>query len=104
MIAEQKEIQVSYSHKLWGDGAGFIISASGLKYGQGWKGVRVLGKGSFGVAGLWQKTDCNGTVVDVSPTSRLGTPQFVLALRIESFRQLHSESLLRSADRSSLTC
>ena len=46
--------------------AGFISSTSGLDHT--WVGKRPLGQGSFGIAGVWEKHDANGNVVDVSPS------------------------------------
>lgn len=43
--------------------AEFIRSSSGL--GSGWVGKRPLGSGAFGVAGLWEKRDNNGSVIEV---------------------------------------
>lgn len=43
--------------------AEFIRSSSGL--GSGWVGKRPLGSGAFGVAGLWEKRDNNGSVMEV---------------------------------------
>lgn len=43
--------------------ADFIKSSSDL--GSGWVGKRPLGSGAFGVAGLWEKRDNNGTVIEV---------------------------------------
>ena len=44
--------------------AEFIRSYSGL--GHGWVGKRPLGAGGFGMAGLWEKYDGNGTVIEVN--------------------------------------
>ena len=44
--------------------AEFIRSYSGL--GSGWVGKRPLGVGGFGMAGLWEKSDGNGTVIEVN--------------------------------------
>ena len=44
--------------------AEFIRSSSGL--GSGWLGKRPLGAGGFGMAGLWEKRDDNGTVIEVN--------------------------------------
>lgn len=44
--------------------AEFIRSYSGL--GSGWVGKRPLGAGGFGMAGLWEKYDGNGTVIEVN--------------------------------------
>ena len=33
---------------------------------EGWHGLKPLGKGSFGIAGLWEKRDVDGKVIDVS--------------------------------------
>lgn len=46
--------------------AEFIRSDSGL--GNGWVGKRPLGAGGFGMAGLWEKLDGNGAVVEVKST------------------------------------
>ena len=40
-----------------------IRSCSG--FGSGWDGKRPLGLGGFGMAGLWEKRDNNGTVIEV---------------------------------------
>lgn len=49
----------------WGTApAEFIRSYSGL--GNGWVGKRPLGAGGFGMAGLWEKRDGNGTVIEVN--------------------------------------
>lgn len=47
--------------------AEFIRSYSGL--GNGWVGKRPLGVGGFGMAGLWEKRDGNGTVTEARNTS-----------------------------------
>ena len=44
--------------------AEFIKSNSGL--GSGWLGKKPLGAGGFGMAGLWEKRDDNGTVIEVN--------------------------------------
>ena len=49
------------------DPAQFIRSYSGL--GNDWVGKRPLGAGGFGMAGLWEKLDENGTVIEVNHTS-----------------------------------
>ena len=47
--------------------AQFIRSESGYGgEGSGWVGKRPLGEGGFGMAGLWEKYDNDGNVVDVS--------------------------------------
>lgn len=56
---------VDYS--LWTKAAAqFIRSNSGLEdSGSVWVGKRPLGQGGFGMAGLWEKYDRNGNIVDV---------------------------------------
>jgi len=44
--------------------AKFIHSASGI--GSTWIGKRPLGAGAFGIAGLWEKYDNDGKLIDVS--------------------------------------
>ena len=53
--------------RLWeSKAAKFIRSRSGIDEGPGiWVGRRPLGVGGFGVAGLWEKLDGEGYVVDV---------------------------------------
>lgn len=51
------------------DATKFIRSPAGAAGGclnGNWVGVRPLGRGGFGMAGLWEKRDQDGTVVDVS--------------------------------------
>ena len=49
----------------WGqDETLFLNSATDLDDDTGWRPVRPLGKGGYGIVGLWQKTDNNGTVLD----------------------------------------
>lgn len=61
-LGKPNELQV----KKWGwETAQFISSQNGDGTGQ-WRGVRPLGKGSFGIVGLWEKVNNNGEVVDVS--------------------------------------
>lgn len=56
-------------YNLWsGLAAQFIRSASGLDPSAMWVGRKPLGEGSFGLAGLWERVDTEGTVVDVSCT------------------------------------
>lgn len=45
------------------EAATFIRSDSGL--GDEWVGRKPLGKGSFGIAGLWARLDCDGRLVEV---------------------------------------
>lgn len=35
-------------------------------YEEGWRGTRILGEGGEGRAGLWEKSDGDGQVIDVS--------------------------------------
>ena len=42
----------------------FLRSEHG--YEDGWKGIKLLGEGSEGRAGLWEKSDGDGEVIDVS--------------------------------------
>lgn len=61
-IGQPNEQQI----KTWGwEAARFITSGWDTVSGQ-WRGVRPLGRGSFGIVGLWQKVNDNGEVVDVS--------------------------------------
>ena len=55
-------------YDLWNaNAAQFIRSESGFEgEGSGWVGKRPLGEGGFGMAGLWEKYDHEGNVVDVS--------------------------------------
>ena len=58
-------------YEYWGrtDGAAeFIRSRSGLE--ENWIGVRPVGKGSYGIAGLWELRGDDGDVVKVSIQSR----------------------------------
>ncbi|KAF7512951.1 hypothetical protein GJ744_012054 [Endocarpon pusillum] len=49
----------------WGhDETLFLNSATDLDDDRGWRPVRPLGKGGYGIVGLWQLTDNNGTVLD----------------------------------------
>ncbi|ERF73546.1 hypothetical protein EPUS_08753 [Endocarpon pusillum Z07020] len=49
----------------WGqDETLFLNSATDLDDDTGWKPVRPLGKGGYGIVGLWQQTDNNGIVLD----------------------------------------
>ena len=69
---EGNEIIVgSYSKEqldAWGHvGASFIRSPAG-RPGQ-WIGVRPLGQGNYGIAGLWQKVDADGRAVKVNAVS-----------------------------------
>lgn len=50
--------------------AEFIRSDSGL--GNGWVGKRPLGAGGFGMAGLWEKLDGNGAVVEQMVIKQMG--------------------------------
>ena len=47
--------------------AAFIKSAAGLDNAD-WIGVRPLGSGSFGIAGLWELRDENNAVIEVLST------------------------------------
>ncbi len=38
-----------------------------------WHGAKYLGAGSYGIAGLWVKTDVNGYIADVSAVHHLAT-------------------------------
>ena len=55
-------------YNLWRpQAAQFIRSESGIEDEEpGWVGKRPLGRGSFGMAGLWEKYDREGNVLDVS--------------------------------------
>lgn len=59
---------------IWGDGPSeFIRSEAGISEPPFvWVGKRPLGKGAFGVAGLWEKIDPEGNVVDVRAFPLLG--------------------------------
>lgn len=48
--------------------ARFIRSSSGID--ATWVGKRPLGQGSFGIAGVWEKYDHNGNMIDVRPICR----------------------------------
>ncbi len=49
----------------WGeDETLFLNSATDLDDDKGWRPVRPLGKGAYGIVGLWQKMDNRGTVLD----------------------------------------
>lgn len=51
---------------IWGNvAAKFIKSPPGGCLQGNWIGVRPLGKGGFGLAGLWEKRNEDGRVVDV---------------------------------------
>ena len=53
--------------EVWGTApAEFIRSYSGLD--NSWVGKRPLGAGGFGMAGLWEKRDGNGTIIEVNRT------------------------------------
>ena len=58
----------------WGHGPSeFIRSEAGISEPPFvWLGKRPLGKGSFGLAGLWEKIDGDGNVVDVRAFSLMG--------------------------------
>lgn len=63
--------------ELWGSTPGaaqFIRSQSGLE--QDWIGVRPLGKGGNGIAGLWERRGDDGQVIDV----RIRTRQSVVKI------------------------
>ena len=47
------------------EAAAFIRSDSGIGHGEEWVGKRPLGKGGFGMAGLWQKRGDGGRPVAV---------------------------------------
>ncbi len=55
-------------YRLWTQPAAqFIRSKSGLEdSGSAWVGKRPLGQGGFGMAGLWEKYDGEGNMVDVN--------------------------------------
>ena len=58
-------------HEFWGQTEGaaeFIRSRSGLE--ENWVGVRPLGKGGYGIAGLWELRGDNGDVIKVSFRTR----------------------------------
>lgn len=58
-------------YEKWGTApAEFIRSYSGL--GNGWVGKRPLGAGGFGMAGLWEKRDGNGTVIEQMVIKQIG--------------------------------
>ena len=54
-------------YRLWTQAAAqFIRSDSGLEDSDSmWIGKRPLGKGGFGMAGLWEKYDAEGNIADV---------------------------------------
>lgn len=53
--------------------AQFIRSQAGINDGDlAWVGKRPLGQGGFGLAGLWEKIDSEGNVVDVRACSLVG--------------------------------
>lgn len=52
--------------ELWGEeAAAFIASAPGGGYAPSWVGKRPLGQGGFGRAGLWERYDDEGNVLEV---------------------------------------
>ncbi|KAL8950394.1 MAG: hypothetical protein Q9222_003574 [Ikaeria aurantiellina] len=60
---------------LWGRKVSkFIRSPIGPEkdWGSGWRGVKPLGKGGFGVAGLWEKLDQDGKVIDRVVVKQIG--------------------------------
>ena len=66
-------------YEYWGQTEGaaeFIRSRSGLE--ENWVGVRPLGKGSYGVAGLWELRGDDGDVVKVSIQTRQPVIMMVL--------------------------
>lgn len=61
----------SRDYENWGiDPACFIRSYSGL--GHEWVGRRPLGAGGFGMAGLWEKHDDDGTVIEQMVIKQIG--------------------------------
>lgn len=52
--------------KLRPENAEFIRSRHG--YEEGWLGRQMLGQGAHGRAGMWEKRDSEGSVVDVRKT------------------------------------
>lgn len=59
-FASEEDIE-KYGSRL----ARFIRSPASDLLNEGWYGVKPLGRGSFGVAGLWQKRNDDGEVIDV---------------------------------------
>jgi serine/threonine protein kinase len=50
---------------LWGqEEVEFLNSATDLEDATGWRPVRPLGKGAYGIVGLWQRFDHTDTVID----------------------------------------
>lgn len=73
----------TWAQSHWGKEASNLLdSAPGINdMDHTWEPVRALGKGSFGIVGLWQKTDSQGVVKDsiaIKETARI--PQSSLAL------------------------
>lgn len=69
--------------------AGFIRSGSGLS--DQWVGKRPLGKGSFGMAGLWEKDDGDGRPVKASQAyGLLSSLRLILDSMLSSNRWLEA--------------